>query len=151
VRALLRPDSARAWPLAVGGLLLGTLGTAIFFFRDVNQEFTSPWVALLNQGSLLFVNTYTLFLLDGRVGHFGGETYMHALANLIPGVGVGFNLPDWLKDHYAFASNSGYGYGLDAEGYLNFGWAGVLATFLAIGLLQRWAFNMRRARDFVGY
>ena len=42
-------------------------------------------------------------------------------------------------------------YPLDAEGYLNFGWLGVFATFLAIGLLQRRTFNMRRARDFVIY
>ncbi|MBL8975117.1 MAG: oligosaccharide repeat unit polymerase [Myxococcales bacterium] len=151
VHALLRPREARAWPLVLGGLLLGALGTAMFFLRDANQEFSSPWVALLNQGSLLFVNTFTLFLLDGQVGHFWGETYLLALANLIPGVGVSFNLPDWLRDQYAYASSSGYGYGLDAEGYLNFGWLGVFATFLAIGLLQRRTFNMRRARDFVIY
>ena len=151
VHALLRPREARAWPLVLGGLLLAALGTAMFFLRDANQEFSSPWVALLNQGSLLFVNTFTLFLLDGQVGHFWGETYLIALANLIPGVGVSFNLPDWLRDQYAYASSSGYGYGLDAEGYLNFGWLGVFATFLAIGLLQRRTFNMRGARDFVIY
>lgn len=151
VHALLRPVGARAWPLVVGGGVLAVLGTAMFFLRDANQEFASPWVALLNQGSLLFVNTFTLFLLDGQVEHFWGETYLLALGNLIPGVGVSFNLPDWLRDHYAYASSSGYGFGLDAEGFLNFGWIGVFATFLAIGLLQRRTFNMRRARDFVVY
>lgn len=151
VHALLRPRDAPTWPLVLGGSLLAALGTAMFFLRDANQEFSSPWVALLNQGSLLFVNTFTLFLLDGQVGHFWGETYLLALANLIPGVGVSFNLPDWLRDQYAYASSSGYGFGLDAEGYLNFGWLGVFATFLTIGLLQRRTFNMRRARDFVIY
>ena len=129
------------------------VGTAIFFMRDATQAFDSPFVAILNQGSLLFINTFTLHLLDQGVSHFWGWTYLNSLLNLLPSglAGTDFNLLNWFKAHYAPASTSGYGYGLDAEGYLNFSWLGVFVTFLGLGFLQRLSFNSRRWGDFFLY
>ncbi len=149
--SLMQPASKRGtFKLVLGGALLIMVGTAIFFLRDSSQVFQSPFVAVLNQGSLLFINTFTLHLLDGNVEHFYGQTYINSILNLFPSGlwGTDFNLLDWFKNLYAPTSTSGYGYGLDAEGYLNFGWAGVFVTFVLISLVQRLSFNAQRWTDF---
>jgi hypothetical protein len=139
------------WKLFLGAALLAIGGTAIFFIRDSAQTFESPVAALLNQGSLLFVNTYTLYLLDHGQSHFFGLSYFYAFLNLLPSAvwTTGFNMPDWFRTQYAPGSTSGYGYGLDAEGFLNFSWPGIVVTFIGLSILQRKIFNLRHPRDFV--
>ncbi len=134
----------------LGGVVLAGLGTSIFFLRDSTQAFTSPLVAFLNQGSLLFINTFSLYLLDTGHPYFLGSTYFNSILNLLPSGlwGTGFNLLDWFKTQYAAASTSGYGYGLDAEAYVNFGWGGVFVFFIFLGLFQRFLFNAKRHGDF---
>lgn len=152
--SLAQPVSNRQnWKIALGGILLSLVGTAIFFVRDSTQVFDSPLTAVLGQGSLLFVNTFTLHLLDAGQPYFWGMSYIYAFLNLFPRFiwTTGFNMPEWFRDQYAPGSSSGYGYGLDAEGFINFSWPGVFVTFLAIGLFQRIIFNLKKARDFVIY
>ena len=155
--SLTRPNSRKQkMKLLLGGFLLTLGGTLIFVMRDgagLAGEVGSPLTAILNQGSLLFVNTYTLHLLNNGTEYFWGMTYIYAFMNLLPsGIwSTGFNLPGWLRQHYAPESTSGYGYGLDAEGFLNFSWAGVLLTFVGLGLWQRKIFNLKFARGFALY
>lgn len=145
-----RPSRRQNIVMLLGGLSLGIVATGIFVLRDSSQATEFPLAVLLNQGSLLFINTFVLSLLDGGTSFFYGQTYLNAVLNLVPSGlwDTGFSLQTWFHDHYAPGSTSGYGFGLDAEGYLNFGIAGVFATFLLLGLVQRFVFNSRHLREF---
>lgn len=136
-----------------GSVVLGILATGLFLFRDATQSFSDPLTSFLGQGSLLFVNSFTVFLIATKLDHFMGYSYLMAIGNLLPSwiYSTGFNLPEWFRMQYAPGSPSGYGFGLDAEGYLNFGYAGVFVTFLLLGLYQRGVFNSRRLPDFFIY
>jgi hypothetical protein len=115
------------------------LATGIFFIRDSSQNSQGVLASILNQGSLLFVNTFSVKLLHERVDYFMGFTYLNSLFNLLPSwiFKTDFNTLDWFKNNYAAASTSGYGFGLDAEGYINFSYFGVFLTFLMILIIQR--------------
>lgn len=125
--------------LAFASVGLTLIAISIFFFRDASQAFDGITAAALNQGSLLFINTYTLKLLNERVDYFMGYTYLNTLMNLLPGwiYRTDFNTLDWFKSLYAAKSDSGYGYALDAEGFLNFSYFGVVLTFSSIGIFLR--------------
>ena len=148
-----RPSKLATLGLVFGGGALAIGGTLIFLLRDANQVQATLLEAVLNQGSILFVNTYTLYLLDNGQEYFLGLSYFYALLNLIPRAiwSTNFNMPDWFHDQYAPTSSSGYGYALDAEGFLNFSWPGVVATFLVVALAQRLSFNSQRFRSFFSY
>lgn len=129
------------------------LGTAMFFFRDSYQQHNSILADVLNQGSLLFINTYTIKIVEETQSFFNGMTYWNSLLNLLPSwiYKTDFNTLEWFKNQYAPNSSSGYGYALDAEGYLNFGYAGVILTFLFIPFLQRYIFNRASKSNFFIY
>jgi hypothetical protein len=113
--------------------------TGIFYFRDTTQESQGFISSILNQGSLLFINTFSLKLLHERIDYFMGFTYLNSLFNLFPSwiYKTDFNTLDWFKNNYAAASTSGYGFGLDAEGYINFSYLGVFFTFFGLLFIQR--------------
>ena len=115
------------------------LATGVFFLRDSTQSSESVVSAVLNQGSLLFVNSFSLKLLEERIDYFMGFTYLNSLLNLLPNwiYKTDFNTLEWFKNSYAAASTSGYGYGLDAEGYINFSFLGVFLVFFFILLWER--------------
>lgn len=120
-------------------IFLLILATGVFFFRDSTQQTESILAAILNQGSLLFINTFTLKLLHERIDYFWGQTYLNSVLNLLPNwiYKTDFNTLEWFKNNYAEKSTSGYGYGLDAEAYLNFSYIGVACVFLFILFCQR--------------
>lgn len=103
--------------------------------------------SVLNQGSLLFVNTNVLYLMDAGQDHTLGMTYVEGVLSLLPRalVDTKFSLSDWLRSEYAPRGTSGYGFGLDAEAYLNFGYAGVAAVFAIVTLIQRVAYERAKA------
>jgi hypothetical protein len=121
------------------GALLMTIGTAIFYFRDSSQSSEGTLHGILNQGSLLFINTFCLKLLHEGTNFFMGFTYWNSFLNLLPNwiYKTNFNTLDWFKDKYAAASTSGYGFALDAEGFINFSYPGVIVTFILLLLIQR--------------
>lgn len=69
--------------------------------------------------------------------HRHGMTYVEALASFLPESigGEKRSLAGWFKDRYAPRSTVGYGFAMDAEAYLNFGWAGPPLVFLVWGLV----------------
>jgi hypothetical protein len=139
-RSLLLPKTSKSsLKLIVSLALLLVLATGIFFIRDSSQNSQGVLASILNQGSLLFVNTFSVKLLHERVDYFMGFTYLNSLFNLLPSwiFKTDFNTLDWFKNNYAAASTSGYGFGLDAEGYINFSYFGVFLTFLMILIIQR--------------
>ncbi|MCB9093687.1 MAG: oligosaccharide repeat unit polymerase [Halobacteriovoraceae bacterium] len=122
-------------------MLIGAVG--VFLLRDASQGSESIIEALLNQGSILFINTNVIKYLELNISSFNGFTYLNSFINLIPSwiYHTDFNTVSWFKEMYAPASNSGYGFALDAEGFMNFGLAGVFGTFFFITVIQRIIYN----------
>jgi oligosaccharide repeat unit polymerase len=136
--------------IAIGSL--GLLGTCLFLLRAdrINENL---FVSFLNQGSLLFVNTYVLDMLDRGLHHFYGQTYLNTFLNLLPHwiMSTDFNLGRWFRSEYVRYGESSYGFGLDAEAFLNFGFVGVVTIFFVIGSFQRFVFNRIQNKPFYLY
>ncbi|HAK74627.1 MAG TPA: hypothetical protein DCP36_15705 [Sporomusaceae bacterium] len=92
---------------------------------------------LLNQGSTLLILTNIMSWIDDGMELEYGATYLNSIINLIPSFiyREGVPLIHWFKENYNSTSTVGYGFSLEAEGYLNFGILGVILTFLLIGIL----------------
>ena len=127
-----------------GGIVLGGMGTLIFYLRDGTQEAGNVVSALLSQGSILFINTFVLKVFEQGHEYFYGETFFNSLVNLAPSFvyKTDYNNLAWFKNLYAPASDSGYGFALDAEGYINFGHFGVVLVFLSLAVY--WKILLKR-------
>ena len=101
--------------------------------------------SVLGLGSNLFVHEPRGRMGAAQIPHRWGETYLHTTANLVPS----FLLPElrfeslltWFKERYAPTSTTGYGFGMEAEAYLNFGHLGPLLVFAL------WSFGLCRLHD----
>jgi hypothetical protein len=126
------------WKLVVFAVSLIYGATYVFVSRQGGERVVVEDV--LNQGSLLFVNTTILHWKDVYAVPFEyGSTYAHSLLNLLPSwiYQSEFSLPQWFRSIYAPGGDSGYGFSADAEAYLNFGYLGVFFVFAALALVQR--------------
>ncbi len=132
--------------------LLTSVSTFIFVLR---MKTYSPLLfsTLLNQGSLLFINTQIMSWIDSGQPFMYGYTYLNTVLNLLPSwiYHTDFNVLNWFKDTYAPGGESGYGFALDAEAYLNFGYLGIVFVFFIIALVQRLTFNMIGRHSFFLY
>ncbi len=128
---------------AACGLVLVSTGVGVFLLRDTTQDSSNPLISMLNQGSLLFINSYCLYLVDMGQELFTGFTYINSLQNLLPSwlYGTDFSVIAWFKEQYAPNSTSGYGFALDAEAYINFGYIGVFVFFFLIATYQKIIYN----------
>lgn len=98
----------------------------------------SLFISALSQGSNLFVNSYVYNYIAASGDYFHGKSYWDAvLSTLSFGLIKGeYALSDWLTRMYAGPnSTSGYGFSLEGEAYLNFGFTGVFVVFFCIGQL----------------
>lgn len=101
--------------------------------------------SVLGLGSNLFVTSRVVEWVPREIPYRWGETYLHTTANLVPS----FLLPEfrfeslltWFKERYAPTSTTGYGFGMEAEAYLNFGHLGPLLVFAL------WSFGLCRLHD----
>ncbi|MBC77590.1 MAG: hypothetical protein CME64_16415 [Halobacteriovoraceae bacterium] len=139
--------------LAFGGVSLGVLGTIIFYLRDGTQEAGNIVSAVLSQGSILFINTFVLKVFEQGHEFFYGETFLNSLINLAPSFvyKTDYNNLAWFKNLYAPASDSGYGFALDAEGYINFGFAGVVLVYLSLAFYWRVLLSKFSSSEFFRY
>ncbi len=112
---------------------------------------------IFNEGSILLIVTSILEWTDkGIVGFSYGKTYLNSFLNLLPGALIDqtdklFFLTKWFSSIYAPRGTSNYGFSLDAETYLNFGYWGIPITFALFTLLQRWSFNRIGTHPFYLY
>nr|BFE63879.1 hypothetical protein GCM10020063_084050 [Dactylosporangium thailandense] len=120
------------------GLLLGA--TALFALRGSGTQGGTDASAILNQGSVLFVDTWVMGHVPSTEPYMHGASYLHALVNLIPGQHQ-TPLAQWLVDRYAPGSDSGYGFSLTGEAYANFGLAGIPVLFALLTAVHRWLVN----------
>lgn len=99
---------------------------------------------ILNQGSLLFVDTFVMTLIPQATDFAFGQTYWDSLMSLPPAWlhdGGTIPLSSWLVNIYAPGNPGGYGFSLSAEAYMNFGLLGIFVTFFLLGLLLRHMVN----------
>jgi len=108
----------------------------------------SPLSALTEMGGSLRPLVETLRLVPSDVPHRYGRSYLSAAARLLPNLGLSRAENQWTDPAslppnswitytvapWSFASFGGLGFSAVAEPYLNFGVAGVLAYFLALGV-----------------
>ena len=135
-RELVRGERGLPRPVLWGaGLLLGA--TALFSLRGGGSASSEQ---ILNQGSVLFVDTWVMTHVPSVEPYQHGVTYLHALINLVPGHPQ-VPLQQWLVDRYAPGSSSGYGFSLTGEAYLNFGLAGIPVMFALLTVVQRLLVN----------
>ncbi|GAA3448803.1 O-antigen polysaccharide polymerase Wzy family protein [Dactylosporangium matsuzakiense] len=120
------------------GLAVGA--TALFALRGGGAPGDSDASQILNQGSVLFVDTWVMGHVPSTEPYQHGASYLRALVNLIPGQHQ-TPLAQWLVDRYAPGSSSGYGFSLTGEAYANFGLYGVPALFALLTAAHRWLVN----------
>jgi len=120
------------------GLLVGA--TALFSLRGGGPADGSDPGQILNQGSVLFVDTWVMGHVPATEPYQHGAIYLHALLNLVPGHPQPA-LSQWLVDRYAPGSASGYGFSLTGEAYLNFGLPGIPVLFALLTGAHRWVAN----------
>lgn len=119
------------------GLVLLVGANLIFSLRGGGPTDTAQ---VLNQGSVLFVDTWVMTHVPATDGFTHGATYWHAVLNLIPGHAQ-LPLSQWLVDRYAPGSASGYGFSLTGEAYLNFGLWGIPVLFAGLTAVHRLLLN----------
>ncbi|MGI5246788.1 O-antigen polymerase [Dactylosporangium sp. CA-139066] len=121
------------------GLLVGA--TLLFSLRGSGDAAGGSNASqILNQGSVLFIDTWVMGHVPSVEPYQHGATYLRALINLIPGHPQPA-LSQWLVDRYAPGSASGYGFSLTGEAYLNFGLAGIPLLFALLTGAHRWVTN----------
>jgi hypothetical protein len=137
----------------LSSVVLILFATAIFFLRDSTQERASAISGVLNQGSILFINTYVLKIIENGHEYFNGWTYLNSIMNLLPSwiYKSDFNLQQWFHNIYAKNSTSGYGFALDAEAYLNYGYVGVVMFFTSFSLYWKLLIIKFNSSEFFRY
>ena len=117
------------------------LGSYLFAQRNIQNANTVTMEQILNQGSILFINTNILEMTKtGRQPFLHGSTYLNSVCNILPSVlyHTDMQLVSWFRNFYSPWSESSYGFALDSEAYLNFGYVGVLPVFVLLSVVQRW-------------
>lgn len=133
------------------GVLAAFAATGLFALRSGSGVRVSN---VLNQGSVLFVDTYVMSIIPAHSGFLHGSTYLDALRNPFPSWlydSGQLSLSEWLVRTYAPTSQSGYGFSLTAEAYLNFGFPGIFFVFLFVGLILAWLVNRFGRSDWTTY
>jgi hypothetical protein len=143
----LEGKSVRARWVAAGVGLGAIAFVGMFWWRvEVAGESLDLWSAVLGQGSSLQVITNVLAWREGGLPLEWGATYLYALmrAFFLEWMVRGEPLTIWYRSEYAFGSESGYGFSLEAEALLNWGFAGVPVVFGCLGWLLRTSYDNAR-------
>jgi hypothetical protein len=94
---------------------------------------------VLNQGSVLFVDTFVMYHVPAAESYLYGGSYVDAILSLLP-TRIGADpqsLTNWLAQTYAPDAPGGYGFSLSGEAYINFGVLGIPVVFAVMAMLQR--------------
>jgi oligosaccharide repeat unit polymerase len=86
-------------------------------------------------------------VLQHDLPRMGGETFLwdvqRVFSSSLLGTGSVQSTTDWFNDTFFPLQQSGRGFSLIAEGYLNFGTLGVVGVFLLLGLTSGWLYRRR--------
>jgi oligosaccharide repeat unit polymerase len=144
-------NRSRAWRLGAVAAGAVAIGSVLFAYR-ADERF--DMANTLNQGSILFVDTFIAGNVPSVYPYQRGGSYVDTLAHLAPSVITGpadSSLKAWLIALYAPGSRSGYGFSMTGEAYLNFGLAGIFVVFLLLTLGHRFVVNRADRNDWWAY
>ena len=97
---------------------------------------------LTKSSSNLFVQSKVMRWVPNEEPLRWGSTYVDTLSTFVPVIpGNSEGLSDWFKKRYAPGGDSGYGFAIDAEAFLNFGWFGPPFIFALWGMLLGWLYD----------
>ncbi|HPQ95330.1 MAG: O-antigen polysaccharide polymerase Wzy [Thiothrix sp.] len=110
--------------------------------------------AFFNQGSNLFVNSFVIELVEDKGYPLQwGQTYLSSLLDSISFGRLRLDAPlaEWLVGEYTGNPDAaaGYGFSLEAEAFLNFGYPGVLMLYFLLGLLMVHASQKAMSGDYL--
>ncbi|MEH0841663.1 O-antigen polysaccharide polymerase Wzy [Micromonospora sp. CPCC 205711] len=140
-----RPMSLR---LVVAGAVAIIGATFVSYLRSPGEG--RGVSLLLNEGSTIFPDTFVMTAVPHFTPFAHGGTYLGSLISLVPGAPA-HSLADWLVEAYNPGSDSGYGFSLTAEAYMNFGLVGIPVLFAALTLVQRFLVNRVDHSHFYAY
>ena len=101
---------------------------------------------LTRSSSNLFVFSKILVWVPDEEPYRWGSTYADSVLSFFPGASDERKraLSDWFKSRYAPGSSSAYGFAMDAEAFMNFGWVGPPLVFFFWGALLGWLYARAR-------
>jgi hypothetical protein len=102
--------------------------------------------SVLNQAPILFIDSQLSEHVARGMRHLDGQTYIDAVLRLFRATDAP-TMPNWFVSWYAPTSNSGYGFSLTGEAFLNFGLAGIPVIFFLLALTQRSLMNASQSKD----
>lgn len=106
--------------------------------------------SVLNQGSILFIDSHVSLRVPETIPLALGQTYVDALGRPF-GATDATPLADWFVSWYAPNSPSGYGFSLTGEALLNFGLWGIPIVFFLLSVLHRILMNRSGRSDISCY
>jgi len=131
-------------PLTLAVVALGALGLATFLFASRSAAVVDR-ALVLNQGSLLFIDTYVMDKVPDERPYEWGATYLRSVTPTRQ------SLADDFAREYAPAGDSGYGYSITAEAYLNFGMMGIPIVVFLVSFGHRILINRLKSSDWTMY
>lgn len=124
--------SARALGLGVAAVVVASALASV----RVAVQGTNVLTSVLNQGSILFVDTQLHRLVPERIEYFHGRSFVDAVLRPL-GLTDTPALPEWFVSIYSPGNPSGYGFSLTGEAYLNFGILAVPVLFFVLAAAHR--------------
>jgi hypothetical protein len=138
-----KEHSIALWKLLIGGTLGGLGFTMMSAGRSAEFE-GGGLESFLNQGSNLMVTSNIIAWLDeGEVIQLG-ESYFSGFVNMLTLGAIKLTTPlsIWFSRRYSSAANDGaYGFSIEGEALLNFGFAGVPFLFAFIATFLAWTYK----------
>ncbi|MET0133369.1 MAG: O-antigen polysaccharide polymerase Wzy [Kibdelosporangium sp.] len=134
-------------------ILFGTAGVVLASgLATVRENLEFGVAQTLNQGPVLFVDSFVMNAVPESYPYRLGQTYLDAATSVLQ---VSWSdrppLDEWLVSLYAPGWIGGYGFSLTAEAYLNFGMLGIPVVFALIGLGVRSLVNRCDQSDLAAY
>lgn len=138
------------YKISIFSSLILIIFSGLFFIRSLLADGDSDSGILeniLNQGSNITIISQIINSLDNDGNYLYGYTFFQSIVNLTPSFiyRLGTPLSDWFVTNFFPNSTSGYGFGLEAEAYLNGGYTVVAILFLVLGyFIDSLYINMRK-------
>lgn len=138
-----KEKSIALWKILLGGTLGGFAFTMMSAGRSTEFE-GGGLGSFLNQGSNLMVTSNIVSWLDQGELVMWGESYFSGFINMLTLGAIRLTTPlsIWFSRRYSSAANDGaYGFSIEGEALLNFGYVGVPILFVFISAFLAWTYQ----------
>jgi len=131
------------WKMLLGGSLGALAFTLMSAGRSTEMD-SGGLESFLNQGSNLMVTSNIISWLDNGMLIQLGESYFSGFINMLSLGAIKLTTPlsIWFSRQYSSAANDGaYGFSIEGEALLNFGFAGIPVLFAFIAVFLAWNYQ----------